>query len=160
MPFNGWPITVDVMFDCEYDNVPPLKVRGTKRFESLHITSARCQEFDGGGPALRRTLIFNCTAYRTISATPAAWRKSLRGRLLGKLAAKGQRKAAHARCPPCAGRRSTRGRSKSSTTSGGLFRAGRAAVTPMPCALRRFEGFSPTPEFPEIAEAQALLAAL
>jgi hypothetical protein len=30
----------------------------------------------------------------------------------------------------------------------------------MPCALRRFEGFSPTPEFPEIAEAQALLAAL
>jgi hypothetical protein len=31
VPFNGWPVTVDILFDCEYDDVPPLKVRGTKR---------------------------------------------------------------------------------------------------------------------------------
>lgn len=31
VPFNGWPVTVDLMFDCEYDNVPPILVRRTKR---------------------------------------------------------------------------------------------------------------------------------
>src|SRR4029077_5624577 len=35
-----------------------------------------------------------------------------------------------------------------------------APPTPTPCSRRPFEGFSPTPEMPEIAEAQPLLAAL
>ncbi|MFL6828412.1 MAG: hypothetical protein ACJ8E2_18315, partial [Bradyrhizobium sp.] len=39
IPFSGWPVTVDVMFDCEYDNVPPLKVRATKRLNRYVLPS-------------------------------------------------------------------------------------------------------------------------
>jgi hypothetical protein len=35
-----------------------------------------------------------------------------------------------------------------------------APPTPMPCSRSALEGFSPTPEFPEIAEAKTLLAML
>ncbi len=40
VPFNNWPVTVDVMFDCEYDNVPPLRVRGTKRLNRYALPAA------------------------------------------------------------------------------------------------------------------------
>jgi hypothetical protein len=42
-PFNGWPVTVDVMFDCEYDNVPPLKIRGTKRINRYVLPALNAQ---------------------------------------------------------------------------------------------------------------------
>lgn len=31
IPFKGWPVQVDFMFDCEYDCIPPLNRRRTKR---------------------------------------------------------------------------------------------------------------------------------
>jgi hypothetical protein len=43
VPFNGWPITVDIMFDCEYDNVPPLVDRGTKRLNRYVLPAAVAQ---------------------------------------------------------------------------------------------------------------------
>ncbi|WP_456623868.1 MULTISPECIES: hypothetical protein [unclassified Bradyrhizobium] len=43
VPFNGWPVQVDVMFDCEYDNAPPLRVRGTKRLNRYIIPALKAQ---------------------------------------------------------------------------------------------------------------------
>lgn len=40
-PFPKWPITVNVMFDVEYDNVPPLRVRGTKRVIRYVISATK-----------------------------------------------------------------------------------------------------------------------
>jgi|1186.fasta_scaffold22578_3 hypothetical protein len=44
IPFSGWPVTVDVMFDCEYDNVPPLKVRATKRVNRYLLPSLKADK--------------------------------------------------------------------------------------------------------------------
>ena len=42
-PFSGWPIIVDVMFDLEYDNVPPMQKRGSKRVIRFTIGALRQQ---------------------------------------------------------------------------------------------------------------------
>ena len=39
LPFSKWPILVDVMFDGEYDNVPPVATRGTKKIVRYMISS-------------------------------------------------------------------------------------------------------------------------
>lgn len=31
VPVKNWPVSIDIAFDLEYDNVPPLSVRGSKR---------------------------------------------------------------------------------------------------------------------------------
>ena len=44
VPFNGWPVTVDILFDCEYDDVPPLRARGTKRLNRYVLPALNAED--------------------------------------------------------------------------------------------------------------------
>jgi hypothetical protein len=46
IPFNGWPMIVDVMFHIEYDSVPPVEKRKAKRIMRFSIPTLRTTDID------------------------------------------------------------------------------------------------------------------